>query len=98
MYSLIFMMIGIDKKRHEVLQERIKRLEELPPCSRDGELRIKQQELEKQMQMLSGQFILYNTRMEQLTVIVESYTKLYNDTGSDVYRTLRKAMAARRRN
>lgn len=89
-------MIGIDRKQHEVLQERIKRLEELSAHSRDSELRCKQRELEKQMRLLCEQFSQYTTQMQALAVIVESYTKLYSDTSISAYQLLRKARAKKR--
>lgn len=90
------MMIGIDRKRHEALQERIEHLEQLSVYSKDSELRTKQKELEKQISILSEQLTHYDALIQQLATVVESYSKLYNETSSDAYRILRKARAKKR--
>lgn len=54
-------MIGIDRKRHEALQERIKRLEELSVRSGNSEIQNRRQELEARMRLLCEQFVQYHT-------------------------------------
>ena len=90
------MMIGIDRKRHETLQERLEHLEQLSVYSKDSELRTKQRVLEKQISILSEQFTHYNTLIQQLATVIESYSKLYNETSTNAYRILRRARAKKR--
>lgn len=87
------MMTGIDRKRHNVLLERFRQMEELLARNLDDKLHDKHWELEKSIHLLSEKITRYNALMKELAAIVESYSKLYNDTSMSANQILRKAKA-----